>query len=31
MQACGVRVARDVEAMGDLLAGLVAPECLPFD
>jgi len=27
----GVRVGRDVEAMGDLLAALVAPECLPFD
>jgi len=31
MAAHGVRVARDVEAMGELLAALVAPECLPFD
>jgi succinyl-CoA synthetase alpha subunit len=31
MEACGVRVGRDVEAMGGLLASLVAPECLPFD
>jgi succinyl-CoA synthetase alpha subunit len=31
MAACGVRVGREVEAMGELLAALVAPECLPFD
>jgi succinyl-CoA synthetase alpha subunit len=31
MESCGVRVARDVGAMGELLASLVAPECLPFD
>jgi succinyl-CoA synthetase alpha subunit len=31
LEACGVHVGRDVEAMGELLAALVAPECLPFD
>ena len=31
MQACGVRVAREVAAIGALLASLVEPECLPFD
>jgi succinyl-CoA synthetase alpha subunit len=31
MEACGVRVAHGVDAMGDLLASLVAPEFLPFD
>jgi succinyl-CoA synthetase alpha subunit len=31
MAASGVRVGRAVEATGELLAALVAPECLPFD
>ena len=31
MQACGASVAREPAAIGELLAGLVEPECLPFD
>jgi succinyl-CoA synthetase alpha subunit len=31
LEACGVRVARDLDAISALLASLVAPEFLPFD